>query len=85
MTYTCNHSPGEAEAGGLIVQGQLGLHSEKLSPKNPYIEIPSHSSHNGYHQEKRNKMLARMLGVRNPFTMEISVETPQKTKNRVTI
>jgi hypothetical protein len=33
MEHTCNPITPEAEAGGSIVPGQLGLHSETLSQK----------------------------------------------------
>jgi hypothetical protein len=35
VAHVCNPSTGEAEAGGLRVQGQSGLYSETLSQKIP--------------------------------------------------
>jgi hypothetical protein len=60
-----------------------------------YTKIPTHTCENGNHQENKQKqILARMQEKRNPHTlvvemyigattMEISMEIPQKPKNKL--
>jgi hypothetical protein len=59
------------------------------------IEIPSHPSQNGYHQEnKKQQMVVRVQGDKETLirhfweckpTMEISIEVTQNTKNRTIV
>jgi hypothetical protein len=48
------------------------------------IEIPCHRSENG-HQEKKCWQRCKKKGILSPVTIEISMEVPQKPKNRSTI
>jgi hypothetical protein len=67
----------------------------KWNANQNHVKIPPHSCQNGYHhQYKQQEMLVRMWRKRNLHTLRVristttmqnSMETPQKTKNRTAI
>jgi hypothetical protein len=60
--------------------------SHKGNANQKYTMILSHSSKNGYHQENKNKSSKTLMGMLiSTATLEISMETPQKTKIRTTM